>query len=334
MYCNGSIDCSCSKNNNNYPHSAPGADVITKCYSDTQDRPWDGNIISCSHLAPSNSKGQCQGCDNQPSCEYTEYSNDTGTGGTHRDGCPNNNTDCQQTLAYFDCNAGYYTNSAGDACEACPAGYTSIDGTRDITGCYITVLIDHYIGAPNSNTPLPCGAGTYREEHDYYYGEPPETCALCTIPAGAAANGSGGGSDNCPWTLTCSPGQYYKYDPDKIDWGCKPCKTGHKCLSTTAYSHSTADKGLTPCPDGEYQNEEGKDFCNTCPSGTTYDYNGGAPSGKEQHNCYIDTTAVILKDSNGNSGTLNELFGITGVAAGSAGNPVMPGNANMCYYNE
>ncbi len=149
----------------NYPHSADGANAITKCYSDARERIWsdgDGKILDCD-LPDGCDSRECESKNHAPDkCYYYVYSNADGTGdgefafGGGYNGCNENfyndyqlkivsvtpktgyhiardadgNLTCaNDATTEYSCDPGYYLPAKYSKCLQCPIGYYCPGGT-------------------------------------------------------------------------------------------------------------------------------------------------------------------------------------------------------------
>jgi len=135
-------------------------------------------------------KSCSQAC-TQQTCPANAYScthGTTVTTGTQHYGASCTAAPSTCTLTVNSCKAGYYKD--GNACTACPAGYTSPDNTSGgIGSCYITVPAGKYLGTGGGSTFSTCIAGTAKAQHTVYYGATSacDVCAEDTYSAGAGA---------------------------------------------------------------------------------------------------------------------------------------------------
>ncbi|HNY25310.1 MAG TPA: InlB B-repeat-containing protein [Alphaproteobacteria bacterium] len=174
---------------------------------------------------------------------------------------------------------GYYYNASSaqgiTACTTLGSNYTtSASSATSATSCYIpsTILTaDKYIANANSNTVSTCSSGSYKAAHNYYYGSGAETCSSCSNkPSAASYVGTGSGANACPWSLTCSAGNYFLYNTTETSRACSTCLSNNYCTGVTATRSTSANAGLSSCP-------------------TNYDDGGTGLTAQNQ--CQIQTTA-------------------------------------------
>lgn len=122
-----------------YPNSAGGNIAITQCYSNTKTREWTGKETECD-LPTGCATVVCNSCTGT-ACEYTAYSNSTGTAdGTVKSGCSTNNTACPQTVKSVTAAENYWASTTATSCTACsttnPTYPYSDAGATASSSCY------------------------------------------------------------------------------------------------------------------------------------------------------------------------------------------------------
>ena len=100
------------------------------------------------------------------------------------DSCPNgtysptSSNECNICPKGSFCTRGIHFNPDFPDIETCPTGYTSDFGAISINRCYVTVSAGKYLGTANITTQTECAKGTYKEEHNVYYGST-SSCTNC-----------------------------------------------------------------------------------------------------------------------------------------------------------
>ena len=209
-----------------YPNSDAGSSAITDCYSNELKRPWTGEEIACT--APSGcSAVVCLHCAPM-SCAYVVYSNDTGTGdGKFKSGCKTNDEPCNQEVASFAADAGYYVN--GKTCPACPAGYTSAAGNTGnvTTACYKDCNV--WCTAPKCPDNAECNVIPSFKRGKQYFG------GICDAE-----------SSTCDRTFTCNAG----YTETADGRACQPAKY---TITYKPGAGAQSESGTTPFQEVTYQ---------------------------------------------------------------------------------
>jgi len=170
---------------------------------------------------------------------------------------PGNSSTCSTCTAGNYCLGGVFGLSSSDqgitACTTLGSNYTSsVSGSSANTACYIpnTILTaDKYISTANSNIISTCSSGTYRAAGTYYYGAAIQSCTSCSNkPSAASYVGTGSGANACPWSLTCSAGNYFLYNTTETSRACSACTAGNYCAGVTATNSTATNTGLSTCP--------------------------------------------------------------------------------------
>jgi len=203
----GTSTCSCSQcPTGTYKTSPSNATSCTSCPSGSTTSIIGAPAVSactCSYgyYGDASSGSACTGCPTNATCAGGNGSNFICNSGYYNDGsgcsyCPSNST-CGGTS--FSCNAGFYKNTAGTACDSCPTGSTSPASSTSVSACYCSV---NYYGNASSGSAcnscptnatcsggngstFSCGAGFYNNG---------TTCISCSTVTGNSSSTSAAGS--------------------------------------------------------------------------------------------------------------------------------------------
>ena len=195
------------------------------------------------------------------------------------------------TSSCVTCTAGKYSLEGAGSCSSCPTGYTSAAGTTAQNKCYITVADGKYLQNANDTIQAACPAGTFKAQHNVYYGSA-SSCSTCAT--GTFSTGGAKVCTTCPTGYTSAAGAtaqnkcYITVEPGKYIATAKTntktnCPAGTASEQHNVYYGSTSSCGK--CQIGTYS-PEGSGKCLACPSGYT-SYEGATAENK----CYISVEA-------------------------------------------
>jgi hypothetical protein len=184
-------------------------------------------------------------------------------------------------LACAPCPPGTFKAAVGNAaaCDACPAGWSSLEGRPrcfpcpvgtwgNATGACVACGLYTVVRAEEEGraTPCECAPGAYPSYHDA------NACALC---APGTASASGAGCHMClPGTAAPESGQTAcdrcAYQPSAGATACALCApawtvpdaTGTRCVCAPGASLDVSGAACVPCPAHTYKSER---MCAVCP---------------------------------------------------------------------
>ena len=142
-------------------------------------------------------------------------------------------TSCSDCISGNYCPGGtfYYNESNVQGLNSCPSGYgNSPTGSSKNTQCYMKVSKNYYVKNAKDSSATKCPSGEQSDAHNVNYGN--KSNCNKTIP-----------------TYTCIAGNYLP----KNKKSCVPCINAYYCKGGTWQLSTSADQGLTPCPNG-YKN--------------------------------------------------------------------------------
>jgi len=200
--------------------------------------------------------------------------------------------------------------------------------------CYIPLLKNEHISDRNDPKKTPCSCTEdekfWRDAGKYYYDEDNQECNECTTKSDSpgakySCDNVDDLTDNCPWSMSCNPGQQYEYNNSSQTGRCTPCSPGTaRDSALEVESTNTNSKPCPGCGDKTYQDQSGQTQCKLCP-GATWSIAGDdtKPGATSMAQCHLKPSNEICEKTcptcDVTCYTLSEIFGLN--------------EGTNCYYN-
>ncbi|MBO5375854.1 MAG: InlB B-repeat-containing protein, partial [Bacilli bacterium] len=176
------------------------------------------------------------------------------------------------TSSCVTCTAGKYSLEGAGSCSSCPTGYTSAEGATAQNKCYITVADGKYLQNANDTIQAACPAGTFKAQHNVYYGSA-SSCSTCAT--GTFSTGGAKVCTTCPTGYTSAAGSTAASQCKITCNGGYVASSGAKCTAcpagTSKGSHTVSygsTSSCSSCAAGTYNTTTGNSSCTSCPAGS------------------------------------------------------------------